>query len=69
MYGFPGETDSDVNLSLNMMLIGVANNLWFPEIGILNVENGTELYDELREQMYIEKNTDNLYFLNNDEFE
>lgn len=69
MYGFPNENKDDVNVSLNMMLMGAANNLWFPEIGILNVENGTELYDELKDQLFIEKNTDNLYFFNNEELD
>ncbi|CRZ33793.1 radical SAM superfamily enzyme YgiQ (UPF0313 family) [Herbinix hemicellulosilytica] len=69
IYGFPGETKDDVNITLNMMLIGAANNFWFPEIGILNVENGTELYDELKNQLYIEKDIDNLYFFNSEEFE
>lgn len=69
MYGFPTETAEDVNISLNMMLKGAANNLWFPEIGILNVENGTELYDELKDRLYIERGIDNLYFFSNEELE
>lgn len=69
MYGFPTETKHDLNISLNMMLIGSANNLWFPEIGLLNVENGTELYDELKEQLFLEKHIDNLYFFNYEELE
>lgn len=69
MYGFPNESRDDVNVSLNMMLMGAANNLWFPEIGILNVENGTELYYELKDQLFLERNTDNLYFFNNEELD
>lgn len=68
MYGFPGENKEHVNVSLNLMLFGAANNLWFPEIGMLNVENGTELYDELKEQLYIDNDVDNLYFFGDNEF-
>lgn len=69
MYGFPDETKEDVNISLNMMLIGAAKDYWFPEIGLLNVENGTELYDELKDRLFLERNIDNLYFFNNEELE
>ena len=49
-YGFPNEEEEDLNLTLNMMLKGAGLGLWFPEIGILNVENGTELYDDLKDE-------------------
>lgn len=69
MYGFPHETKEDVNMTLNMMIKGARKGVWFPEIGILNVENGTELYDELKNDLYVAHNIDNIYLCDKEEFE
>lgn len=69
MYGFPDETEEDLNLTLNMMLTGAENGYWFPEIGILNVENGTELYDQLKDRMVLSKLSEYTYLTDKNEFE
>lgn len=69
MYGFPEETEEDVNLTLNMMMKGARMGVWFPEIGILNVENGTEIYYNIREKLYFSQDLDNIYLCGKEETE
>lgn len=69
MYGFPEEEEEDLNQTLNMMLRGAGLGYWFPEIGVLNVENGTEIHDQIKDRLYIKKNLDNIYLCGYEEFE
>lgn len=67
MYGFPEESEEEVNMTLNMMLKGARMGVWFPEIGILNIENGTEVYHTVKEHLYLSQELDNIYLCGEDE--